>query len=132
MKIENTRLDYMHNNQSQLRAELYHDIMDTMNSAKCNAYSVGYHIILPPSFISDPRDMKKGINAMALVQRYVKPDIFLIITCNPNLIEIKDKLAKRENRPYVVSRIFQAKIVVLKKQLKEKKFRGNSCNDSCY
>ena len=84
VKIQNnTRLDFMRNNQSQLRAELYQGIMDPMNGGECNAANVGHCIILPPSFIGSPRDMKKRyLNATALVQRYGKPDIFLTITCN--------------------------------------------------
>ena len=84
-------------------------------------------IIVAPSLNGGPRDMQKRyFNVMALVQRYGKHDIFLIITCNPNWIEIKEELAEGENahdRPYLVSRIFRAKLVVLIKQLKEKIFR---------
>ena len=58
----------MRNNQSQLRAELYQG-MDTMNSGECNAANVGHRIVLPPSFIGGPRDVKKRyLNAMTLVQ----------------------------------------------------------------
>ena len=128
VKIENTRIDYCCNNQTQLQAELFQGIMDRMNVGQCSAANVGRRIILPPSFIGGPRDMKKRyLNAMALVQRYGKPDVFLTITCNPNWIEIKQELAEGEiaqDRPELVSRIFRAKLVVLKKKLKDEKLFG--------
>ena len=102
--------------------------MDTMNAGECSAANVGRRIILPPSFIGGPRDMKKRyLNAMALVQRYSKPDVFLTMNCNPNWIEIKQELAEGEiaqDRPELVSRIFRAKLVVLKKKLKDEKLFG--------
>ena len=126
----------MRNNQLQLRAELYQGIMDTMNNGECNTANVGHRIILPPLFIGGCRDMKKRyLNAMALAQRYGKSDIFLTITCNPNWIEIKEELAEGEiaqDRPDLVSRIFRAKLVFLKKSLRKKNFSRNNCNDSCY
>ena len=102
--------------------------MDTMNAAECSATNVGRRIILPPSIIGGPRDMKKRyLNAMALVQRYGKPDVFLTINCNPNWIEIKQELAESEiaqDRLELVSRIIRAKLVVLKKKLKDEKLFG--------
>ena len=58
VKIENTRLDFVWHNQSQLRAELYQGIMDTMISGECSVANVVRRIILPPSFIGGPRDEK--------------------------------------------------------------------------
>ena len=68
MKIENTQLDFYRHKKSQLRAELYQRIMGTMFSGECFAANVGRRIILPPSFIGGPRDIKKKyLNAMTLV-----------------------------------------------------------------
>ncbi len=70
---------------------------------------------------------KRYLNAMSLVQRYGKPDIFLTITCNAKWIEIKKELAERElvqDRPDLVSRIFRAKFVDLTKLIKGKNFFG--------
>ena len=54
---------------------------------------VGRRIILPASFIGGLRDMRKRyMDAMALVQCFGKPDIFLTMTCNPNWLEIKQEL----------------------------------------
>ncbi|XP_056691699.1 uncharacterized protein [Spinacia oleracea] len=64
---------------------------------------------------------------MALVQRYGKPDLFVTMTCNPNWPEIKQELAIGEegkNRLDLVSRIFRAKLLALKKQIMEKHVFG--------
>lgn len=49
IKLESTRLDYLRNNQSQLRAELYEGILDTMASGEREASNVGRRIVHPPS-----------------------------------------------------------------------------------
>lgn len=97
--------------------------MDTMNNGECCASNVDRRVILPPSFIG-PRVMtRRYLNAMAVFQRYRKLDIFLTITCNANWVEIKQDLAEGEraqDRSNLVSRIFRAKLVALKKILREK------------
>ncbi|XP_021721983.1 uncharacterized protein LOC110689507 [Chenopodium quinoa] len=92
------------------------------------AHNVGRRVILPPTFIGGPRDMKKRyLNAMALVQRYGKPDLFVTITCNANWPEIKAELAPGEtaqDRPDLVARIFRAKLLLLKKEILGKQIFG--------
>ncbi|XP_010669706.1 uncharacterized protein LOC104886876 [Beta vulgaris subsp. vulgaris] len=103
VKIENTRLDFSRYNQETIRADLYQGILDTLESGENSAANVGHRVILPPSFLGGPRDMKKRyLNAMSLVQRYGKPDLFIIMTCNVNWPEIKKELAvgeEAQNRP---------------------------------
>lgn len=85
IKIETSRLDYFQNNQKEIHAELYQGIVDSIENGENRGYKVGRKIILPSSFVGGPRDMtKRYMDAMALVQRFGKPDIFLTITCNPN------------------------------------------------
>ncbi|XP_021763047.1 uncharacterized protein LOC110727779 [Chenopodium quinoa] len=68
VKIENTRLDYFRNNQETIRADLYKGILDSLDSGETIASNVGRRVILPPTYIGGPRDMKKRyLNAMALV-----------------------------------------------------------------
>ncbi|XP_074314080.1 uncharacterized protein LOC141649285 [Silene latifolia] len=109
VKIENTRLDILRLNQEAIRADLYQGILDTLELGEISACNVGKRIVLPPSFLGGPRDMRRRyLNAMALVQKYGKPDLFLTITCNPNWPEIKVELAPgglSQNRPNVVARI---------------------------
>ncbi|XP_074318033.1 uncharacterized protein LOC141654817 [Silene latifolia] len=128
VKIENTRLDYFRNNQETIRAELYQGIIDTVGTGECRASNVGKRVILPPTFLGGPRDMKKRyLNSMALVHRFGKPDLFVTMTCNPTWPEIKNHLAPREeahNRPDLVARVFRAKLLALKKQIVEKHIFG--------
>ncbi|XP_074271087.1 uncharacterized protein LOC141595011 [Silene latifolia] len=128
VKIENTRLDYFRNNQETIRAELYQGILDTVGAGEHRAANIGKRVILPPTFLGGPRDMKKRyLNSMALVHRFGKPDLFVTMTCNANWPEIKDQLASGEeaqNRPDLVARVFRAKLLALKKQIVEKQIFG--------
>ncbi|XP_074298906.1 uncharacterized protein LOC141629882 [Silene latifolia] len=128
VKIENTRLDFIRLNQDTIRADLYQGILDTLELGENSTSNVGRRVILPPSFLGGPRDMRRRyLNAMALVQKYGKPDIFLTMTCNPNWIEIKTELAPGEqahNRPDLVARIFHAKLTALRKEIMERKKCG--------
>ncbi|XP_062118488.1 uncharacterized protein LOC133832120 [Humulus lupulus] len=121
VKIETSRLDYFRGKQQHIRSELYHGIVDTITLGETNPSNVGKQIILPSSFIGGPRDMRKRyMEAMALVQRYDKLDIFLTMTCNPNWPEITNELSPHEesqNRPDLVARVFHAKLEELKDQL---------------
>jgi hypothetical protein len=50
------------------------------------------------------------MDAMALVRKYEKPDIFLTMTCNPNWREIRDNLLQgqtAQDRPNLVVRVFR-------------------------
>ncbi|KAI3876070.1 hypothetical protein MKW92_039150, partial [Papaver armeniacum] len=54
---------------------------------------IGQQVILPPSYTGSPRDMHQMYHdAMALVQKYGKPDLFITMTCNPNWEEIQRNL----------------------------------------
>ena len=85
IKIEGCRLRWIRNNQKQIRAELYKGIVDSITAGEIRASAVGTRTVLPWSFQGGYRDMKRRhMDAMALVQTYDKPDIFLTMTCNPN------------------------------------------------
>ncbi|XP_071926043.1 uncharacterized protein [Coffea arabica] len=63
------------------------------------------------------------MDAMTLVQKYGKPDIFLTMTCNPNWPKIKEHLIDKEeaqNRPDLLARVFHAKLEQLKDELLKK------------
>ncbi|XP_074282556.1 uncharacterized protein LOC141607096 [Silene latifolia] len=128
VKIENTRLDFLRLNQDTIRADLYQGILDTLQLGENCASNVGKRIVLPPSFLGGPRDMRRRyLNAMALVQKFGKPDLFITMTCNPNWPEIKAELSPGEeahNRPDLVARVFHAKLTMLRKQIKEKQIFG--------
>jgi hypothetical protein len=63
---------------------------------------------------------KRHMDAMALVQAYGKPDIFLTMTCNPNWPEILDNLSPGQtpqDRPDLIARVFRAKLEMMKEML---------------
>jgi hypothetical protein len=60
------------------------------------------------------------MDAMALVRKYVNPDVFLTTTCNPNWDEIKNELCPRQcaqDHPNLVARVFIAKLEELRQWL---------------
>ncbi|XP_021721355.1 uncharacterized protein LOC110688911 [Chenopodium quinoa] len=128
IKIETSRLDFIRQNQDTIRAELYQGILDSLNTGVSHGLNIGHGFILPPSFISGPRDMRRRyLDAMSLVQHYGKPDIFLTMTCNPSWPEITDELLHHEevqNRPDLIARVFHTKLAELKKDIVQKKLFG--------
>lgn len=81
------------------------------------------------SFVGGPRDMRKRyMDAITLVQRYGKPDVFLTITLNPNWPEIKALCLPSDeiqNRPDLIARIFRTKLQVLKHELFKREIFGH-------
>ena len=64
------------------------------------AEKVGKRTVLSTSFIGGPRDMRRRyMDAMALVRKFGKPDIFLTMTCNPNW-DCDTRFAKRRSGGY--------------------------------
>ncbi|XP_021754905.1 uncharacterized protein LOC110720203 [Chenopodium quinoa] len=128
VKIENTRLDFFRQNQQTIQEDLYQGILDTVEDGEKSASNVGRRVILPPTFIGGPRDMKKRyLNAMALVQRFGKPDLFVTMTCNAKWPEITAEISEGEvaaDCPDVVARVFRAMLIALKKQITEERVFG--------
>ncbi|XP_071913922.1 uncharacterized protein [Coffea arabica] len=124
VKLETQRLDFYRLQQEEIRREFLKGIIDALGSGESQASNVGQRIILPPSFIGGPRNMRrKYMDAMTLVQKYGKPDIFLTMTCNPNWPEIKEHLIDKEeaqNRPDLLARVFHAKLEQLRDELLKK------------
>ncbi|XP_074319211.1 uncharacterized protein LOC141656277 [Silene latifolia] len=117
VKIENTRLDFFRNNQDTIQAELYQGILDTVDAEECCAANVGRRVILRRLILE-----KCYLNAMVLVQKYGKPDLFITMTCNANWTKIQERLVPGElaqNRPDIVARFFRAKLLTLKKKITE-------------
>ena len=83
--------------------DLYHLIMD----------NVGCRTILPSSFVGSPHDMVQRFqNAMLLVQKFEKPDLFITMTCNPGWDEIRNELLPGQivqDRPDLLTRVFKSK-----------------------
>lgn len=126
VKTEANRLFYVEKNQAQLRVELYKGLMDAFDAADTDIESTGKRLILPSSFTGGPRYMLQLFqDAMAIVRKYGKPDLFMTVTCNPKWPEILAELAKCQSPqdiPDIVSRVFRLKLkaildLVLKKHI---------------
>ncbi|XP_071570012.1 uncharacterized protein [Temnothorax nylanderi] len=129
MKTEANRLNYIKLNQPQLRAELYSGLMDHLdNRAQNEGITVGIPVILPSSFMGSPRNMQERYqDAMSLVRKFGKPDIFLTMTCNPQCPEIKNNLdgCLIEFRPDLVAKTFNLDVKEVLKDLIQNKIFGN-------
>lgn len=89
IKLETTRLDFFRRNQSNMRAELYQGIVDSVFKGETRGNEVGKRIVLPAIFIGGPRNMRRiYLDALALVQKFDKLDLFIAMTCNPEWKEL--------------------------------------------
>ncbi|EEC71179.1 hypothetical protein OsI_03059 [Oryza sativa Indica Group] len=68
IKVESSRLDYVRNNQKEIRADLYQGLMDSIQAGESRASAVGKRTVLPALFVCGGRNMKRRyMDAMALV-----------------------------------------------------------------
>ncbi|KAI5447791.1 hypothetical protein KIW84_015297 [Lathyrus oleraceus] len=118
VKIESGRLRCIKEHQSDIRSELYQGLHDALHVGETNAENIGKRTILPSSFIGGRRDMTQRYeDGMAIVLNGGKPDIFLIMTCNPSWSEITSKLLPfqtPQDRPDLITRVFHSKFEKLK------------------
>ncbi|XP_062028629.1 uncharacterized protein LOC133744551 [Rosa rugosa] len=112
---------WLRSNQDTIRKEFYQGLQDSFIAGENNAGNVGHRTILPSSFVGSPRDMyQRYQDAMALVQKYGRPDLFITMTCNPNWEEIKSELLPgqtSQDRPDLEVRVFRSKLEQLKEDI---------------
>ncbi len=111
VKMEGNRLEYIRMNQKKLRVEQYKGLMDHINRrAENQNLKAGKVVILPSSYKGSPRAMQQNYqDAMAIVSKFGKPDIFLTYTCNPAKPDIKENLFPKQqpsDRPDIVGRVY--------------------------
>ena len=66
-------------------------------------------------------------DAMSIVGKYGKPDMFITMTCNPRWKEIQENLFEGQtaiDRPDLVARVFKLKLDQLKKEILENNIFG--------
>jgi hypothetical protein len=58
-------------------------------------------------------------DAMAIVRKFGKPDLFITVTCNPNWNEIKEAIKEQEPqfRPDIIARVFRQKLKNIMKDI---------------
>ncbi|XP_053100132.1 uncharacterized protein LOC128322591 [Hemicordylus capensis] len=118
VKTEANRLNYVRQNQPKLRVEKYSGLMDHLNNEANEAGLIpGKTYILPSSFAGSPRNMLQNYqDAMAIVRKYGKPDLFITMTCSPKWEEIVNNLQHGQTvdaRPDLVARVFHLKLKAL-------------------
>lgn len=124
LQVEANNLNFIKLNQNKLRVDYYKGMMDYVNNG---ASDTSKPIILPSTFQGSPRNMRERYHdAMAMVTKFGKPDLFITMTCNPNWPEIKNNLFEGQtasDRPDLVARVFNLKLkAMLEDILKGKVF----------
>ncbi|UYV67116.1 hypothetical protein LAZ67_4003936 [Cordylochernes scorpioides] len=115
VKTEGNRLNYIRQNQSLLRVELYQGLMDYIHEQEhSRGVRLGRIFILPSSFPGSSRAMQQNYqDAMAIVRKFGRPDLFVTFTCNPRWTDIVENLLPNQNpsdRPDLVARVFNLKL----------------------
>ena len=71
-------------------------------------------VILPSSFQGSPRALLQNYqDAMAIIAKFGKPDLFITFTCNPKWKEVTENLYEGEQPsdcPHLLARIFKLKL----------------------
>ena len=127
--VEQNRLQYIADHQGELRCELYSEVMDAITDGDHDAAQVGRKLILPSSFAGSNRQMSQLYqDAMAIVRKCGRPDLFITFTSNPKWPEITAELEQgqtAQDRPDLVARIFHIKFKELMRDLTERKVFGS-------
>ena len=86
VKVEKDRIEFIKANQATIRAETYTGLVDYLNTAAHDTDArVGRIVILPSTFTGSPSNMMQHYqDAMGIVRKFGKPDLFITMTCNPN------------------------------------------------
>ncbi|GJW21534.1 DNA helicase PIF1, ATP-dependent [Tanacetum coccineum] len=131
--VEEQRLKWTRNNQDTLRVDLYHNLCDIVTRGDTSAAGLGKRIVLPRSFIGNPRYMMQNYqDAMALCQAYGNPDLFITFTFNPKWAEISEMMAhvpgqKSHDRLEIGTRVFKMKLTELLDDLTKRHIFGDCC-----
>ncbi|CAO3645166.1 unnamed protein product [Mucor hiemalis] len=129
-KMEQGRLSFISLNQKQLRADMYKGLEDalTVNDQGVSLAQLGSKVILPSSFVGGPRHMAQNYHdAMSIVRRMGKPDLFITFTCNPTWPEITRELLDGQiasDRPDLCVRVFKMKHKQMLTDIVENKIFG--------
>ncbi|XP_025265716.1 uncharacterized protein LOC112638349 [Camponotus floridanus] len=129
VKIEKDRIDYCKTHQKELRSETYQGLRDYLQTMANDLNGrIGKMVILPSTFIGSPRNMLQNYqDAMAIVSKFGKPDLFITMTCIPKWREIEENLLPGQqacDRPDICARVFNIKKDYLLDLIVKQKFFG--------
>lgn len=129
--VEQQRLDYIRNNQKDIRNDYMAGIYDAISRGDADGSDVGSRTILPASFTGGPRYMYSHyLDALAICRVHGNPSFFITFTCNVGWPEIEDYMRQfphltTADMPNVVDRVFERKIHDLVTFLRERKPFGD-------
>ena len=128
LKIEEARLQWQKDNQKQLKAESYSGLADAV--AANENRQAGTYVILSSSFIGSPRHNHQLYqDAMAMVRKHGRPELFITFTCNPKWREIVDNLRPGDlphERNDLMARVFKMKLKELLHDLTKQNVLGKT------
>ena len=116
VKIEGQRLSFVRNNQNKLRSEQYDVLHEhVINLGNDHNVRPGRVVVLPSTYVGSPRALKENFeDAMAIIKKYGKPDLFITFTCNPKWRAITENLYPGQtasDRPDFVIQVFKIKLI---------------------
>uniref|UniRef100_A0A453BY95 Helitron helicase-like domain-containing protein n=1 Tax=Aegilops tauschii subsp. strangulata TaxID=200361 RepID=A0A453BY95_AEGTS len=131
--IEQNRLNWIRHNQGKLRTELYSGLQHAIKRRDTRTEQVGKRIIVPSSFTGGRRNKAQYLqDAFAICSWAGYPDLFITFTCNAKWPEIQYMLdeaggdQKPADRPDILDRVFMIKLKELTRDIKEKKYFGET------
>jgi hypothetical protein len=128
VKIESNGLHFIRTHQEDIRADLYSRVMDLAAQAEHDASTIGRQVVLPSSFTGSPRGFQARYqDAMCMVKKKGRPDLFITVTCNPLWPEITELLIPGQNyasRPDIVCRVFRQKLKAIIRDIKYNEIFG--------
>ncbi|KAJ3707925.1 hypothetical protein LUZ61_011630 [Rhynchospora tenuis] len=126
--VDQSRVNYIHNNQASLRSDTYMNIRNAVIDHDVYGRNVGRRIILPPSHTGGPRYMFQNYqDAIAVCRHLGPPHLFITFTCNPAWPEITRNLfpgQQPSDRPDLVSRVFKMKLNQMTEDIRGGEFFG--------
>ena len=122
VRMESNNLFFIRQNQSKLRVDNYKTLHEYIQKKQdqlpaADPPSTGTPIVLPSSYDGSPRSQRMRYqDAMSVVAKYGRPDLFITMTCNPKWPEIVKNLKPGQHfldAPHLTTRVFN----MYKKQL---------------
>jgi hypothetical protein len=116
--IDENRLQYILQNQNNLRTQSIEGISDVVGRGCIDGEEMDLRVVLPASHIGGRRYMFQNYHdGLAICRVYGPPDFFVTFTCNPNWPEILESMfepgQKTSDRPNIIVRVFHLKHNVL-------------------
>ncbi|KAL8134562.1 hypothetical protein AgCh_009544 [Apium graveolens] len=128
--MEQYKLEWIRDNQTTIRSDLYHNIQDALQKGDSNPENVGKAIILPASFTGSKRYMNQYFkDALAICRMLGHPSLFLTMTKNTKWPEIQRMLkflpgVDVVDAPDVVAMVFKMKVDQMVDQIKNENYFG--------